>query len=64
MHPLLKFRQDNSLTQPELARRLRISTGYVSLLEAGQRQASPKLALRVEKTLGIPRAHLRPDLWG
>lgn len=30
---------------------------------SGKRNVSPEAALRYERTLGIPRSELRPDLW-
>lgn len=63
MHPLERYRQDKGLTQPDLAKKLSVTNGYISLLENGLRKPSPVLAKKIERILGIPRAQLRPDLW-
>ena len=63
MHALKAYRGRAGLTQPELARKLKLSWGYISLLETGKRQASPELARKIEKLTGIPKASIRPDLW-
>lgn len=38
----------------QIARRLGIGTSYLSLLEAGKRTPSMKVAAKMEKELGIP----------
>ncbi|MGC2302313.1 helix-turn-helix transcriptional regulator [Candidatus Binatus sp.] len=60
------------LTQEELARRIRTSTPYVALLEAGKRHPSDKIITRLAEVLGLyrrelfflayPRAQALPEL--
>jgi len=63
-HPLRAYRLQSALTQQETARKLGISLALVSRIETGDRVVSPKVALHIEKKLGIPKAKLRPDIWG
>lgn len=57
---LREARQKLGLTQAEVASRLGVSQGYLSLLEAGKRMVSPRLARSFERLLHVPAAALRP----
>ena len=46
------------LSQSELARRVECSQGYISGIEAGDRQPSPAMLGRIAEALGVPRASL------
>jgi transcriptional regulator with XRE-family HTH domain len=60
---MVAYRKKNGLTQPQLAKKLGVTNGYISLLETGERLASWKMALKIERVTGIPRAAIRPDIW-
>ena len=53
-------RRELRLTQAKVAARLRVSQGYLSLLESGKRTASRRLAQRLERVLHVPATALRP----
>lgn len=63
-HPLRYWRFMNGMRLAETGARLGISESFLSLVERDKRSITPELAMRIEKKLGIPRAKLRPDLWG
>jgi sulfate adenylyltransferase subunit 2 len=56
------FRRSGKL-QREIAEAVGRSEGAVSQWVAGDREIPPELVLKVEEFTGIPRHHLRPDLW-
>jgi transcriptional regulator with XRE-family HTH domain len=49
---LAELRQDRGLTQRELARRLDVTQNYIPALEAGTRQAGPRLRGPLLENLG------------
>ena len=53
-------------SQTELAKALGCSQSYVSMVMAGQRRFSYKLALKAEEITDgkIKKTDLRPDIWG
>ncbi|MDQ2971311.1 MAG: helix-turn-helix domain-containing protein [Acidobacteriota bacterium] len=48
------------MTQAKVAARLRVSQGYLSLLESGKRTVSVRLARRLGRVLHVPATALRP----
>jgi transcriptional regulator with XRE-family HTH domain len=48
-HPLKKWRFENDMTLVELAERLGVTNGYLSLLENRQREPSIRLARQISK---------------
>lgn len=52
------YLQGTETTQQELADKLGISQGALSMIKAGQRIPRPKLALRIHALTGIPLATL------
>ena len=56
------FRQSGK-RQREIAEAVGRSEGAVSQWASGDREIPAELVLRVEQFTGIPRHHLRPDLW-
>jgi len=56
--PLKGLREANGWTQVEAAKRLRVSQSYWSLLEAGARELTPRLAQRCSRALGLSPAYL------
>ena len=56
---LRKVRERKGLTQVELCKRAKLTQGYLSLLESGEKKA-PSIAVmkRLAKALGVPVAEL------
>ena len=48
-HPLKKWRFDKDITLAELAKKLGVTNGYLSLLERRQREPSIGLAQRISR---------------
>lgn len=63
-HPLVRIRHERGWTQADLALALNISRNLVSLIEIGQRRITAENARDWSEMLGIPKAQLRPDLFG
>ena len=63
-HPLTVYRNESKVSQGELAERLGVGKWTVTSIEHGRRVPSPKLAIKIEAATGIPRAALRPDIFG
>lgn len=61
-HPLTKFRQDNQLSQPDLARLLHVGRSTVHRWESGVRKIDREKVPFVSEKTGIPAKELRPDL--
>jgi len=58
---LRELRESRGLSQVELARKVSITKGFVSMLEGGTRQGtSPSVAARIAQALGVAIADLRP----
>lgn len=51
---LIAARRAAKLTQAELGKRVGVSRGYISLLEAGERQPSLEVAHRLSAETGLP----------
>lgn len=65
MSKILQYREANDLTRDEAAALFGVSAEFIRLLENGQRQASAKLAIRMEEVTqgALRRSDTRPDLW-
>ena len=62
MGKLLRLaREARGLRQLDLARRLRISSGTLSLIESGQQQPTAELARRIAAALGLEAGDLFPE---
>lgn len=62
--PLREYREKHDLSQDELAEMLGVSRQMIGLIESGRRKVKPEKAGPWEKKTGIPRAKLRPDVFG
>jgi transcriptional regulator with XRE-family HTH domain len=58
-HVIRQLREQRNLTQVELARKAKLTQGYVTMIETGVRK-NPSLAIlkRLAKALGVPVAEL------
>lgn len=63
-HPLVEYREKHGLTQQELADKLKVSRGLISLIESGERPITAQNAKDWEGILGIPREKLCPEIFG
>lgn len=64
MLELRNWRKKVKLTQADAARLLGVTAAQISRYEAGKRQIAPERVVEFEKITGIPRAVLRPDVFG
>jgi transcriptional regulator with XRE-family HTH domain len=64
MELLEQYRAEKGLTKTQLADLLGISPTMISLIVSGARQPGFALTRRIEEVTGIPRAQLRPDIFG
>lgn len=62
-NPLRAYRKKNGLTAQALGKKLGFATSTIRSFENGNRTISAEDAVFIEKTIGINRADLRPDLW-
>lgn len=62
MHPLKLYREQESITQKELAERLQVKRNAVARWEAGMRRIDPARLPQITQLTGIPASELRPDL--
>ena len=54
-----KLRERHNMTQAELAKRAKVTQGYISQLEAGtKKELGAKVALRLADALGVPVTQL------
>lgn len=53
-HPLRRWRYDNEVTLIELADKLGVSQGFMSMVETGDRGVSLTTAARLSKITGLP----------
>lgn len=51
-------------TQHEMAVALGVTQAAVCQWLSGEKKASPKIAVQMEKLTGIPREQIRPDIFG
>lgn len=59
-HIFVSYREKNQLTQAELAEKLGISRGMVSLIESGDRSITAENANAWAPVLGLDRGDLNP----
>lgn len=55
---LAAYFEKTKKSKRSLARRLNVSDSYVSLIAAGKRQPSLKMAFRIEAMTGVPAASM------
>ena len=55
---LAQFREERGLTQFELAKRAKVTQGYIAQLEAGDKTPSLATLRKLSKALGIEAAEL------
>jgi transcriptional regulator with XRE-family HTH domain len=54
-----KLRERQNMTQAELAKKVKVTQGYISQLEAGtKKELGAKVALRLADALGVPVTEL------
>jgi transcriptional regulator with XRE-family HTH domain len=54
-----RLRGETGLTQAQLAKRAKVTQGYISQLEAGtKKEISARVAVRLAKALGVPVTEL------
>ena len=54
-----RHRDDQGMTQAQLAKRAKLTQGYISQLEAGtKKDIGAKVAVRLAKALGVPVTEL------
>jgi plasmid maintenance system antidote protein VapI len=51
------------ITPAQFARPLKISVAHAYALANGNREVTAKMAKRIEKSWGLPRINVRPDLF-
>lgn len=61
--PLRTYREENNLTQQDVADKLKVSRGLIAQLECGAKPYTPEMSVLIEKKLGIPRERFRPDMF-
>lgn len=64
MSALTNYRNDESKSREQLAEMLSVDPVTVWRWETGAIQVPAERALQIESITGIPRAKLRPDLFG
>lgn len=63
LHPLMRYRLQQKMSQAALARLLGVSRMRVNRIETGVRQVSIEMLVKIaEKKIDLPLAALRPDL--
>lgn len=62
-NPLKAYRKQKALSQEAVAQKLGISRAMVGMLENGKREFTAETAVLIERSLGINRVLLRPDLF-
>lgn len=63
-HPVTKWREENGLSQEELAERIGLSRWTINRIEKGERNPSWRSLAAWEKLTGLSRGELRPDIYG
>lgn len=61
--PIAVYRENNDLTQHQLAVKLGVSQSFLANVERGTRPITPKRAIEWEAKLGIDRAKLCPEIF-
>ncbi len=63
VHPLRAYRLEKHLAPKIVAKKLGIARSTLRSFENGHRAIDADWAIQIERTLGIPRENLRPDLF-
>lgn len=63
LHPLRAYRLEQHLPAVTVAKKLGIARSTLRSFENGNREIDADWAIQIERTLGIPRESLRPDLF-
>ena len=64
MEQLTRYIRDNGLKQTTVAKQLGVSDATLTNILKGKRLPGYALARKIEAVTGIPRAQLRPDIFG
>lgn len=64
MNALLAYFDKSGERPSTLARKLGVEPSTVTRIIRGERKPSVELVKRIESLTGIPRAELRPDIFG
>lgn len=59
-----KWRDDLGLTQEEAGKRIGVTQASYSRFERDEESPGPEKCNEIQKITGIPREHLRPDIFG
>jgi DNA-binding XRE family transcriptional regulator len=62
-HPLSIYREQNGITQHEVAAAVGVTRWTINRIELGDRQPSIGLARKLVTLTGIPLSQLRPDIF-
>jgi len=52
-HPLRRWRQENGISQTDLADQINVSSGFISMIETGLKGVSLQTAFDLSKITGI-----------
>lgn len=63
-HPLQIYREQNDLSQEDLAGKLGVSRQLIGLIEAGKRSVTPENAKEWELLIPVSKEALCPDIFG
>lgn len=63
IHPLRAYRLKENIPAETVAKKLCIAKSTLRSFENGNREIDADWAIQIERTLGIPRESLRPDLF-
>jgi len=62
-HPLSLYREENGVTQHDIAAAVGVTRWTINRIELGDRQPSVSLARKLVRLTGIPISKLRPDIF-
>jgi DNA-binding XRE family transcriptional regulator len=62
-HPLSLYREQNGITQHDIAAAVGVTRWTINRIELGDRQPSVSLARKLVTLTGIPLSELRPDIF-
>lgn len=63
-HPIREYREKEGLSQEDLAEKIGVSRQMIGFIESGDRRIAAEDVADWERKTGIPRAKLRPDIFG
>ena len=64
MNAITEYRTREGKSRDDVAAMLNVDHATVWRWEKGELRITAERAVEIERTLGIPRANLRPDLFG